>query len=52
MASFVVRQECGNNIAALREQPGEVDFAVAWAEGETMTLDEAVAYALGTDESS
>ena len=34
---------------ALREQLDEKTYAVAWAEGKTMTLEQAVAYALGDD---
>jgi non-specific serine/threonine protein kinase len=41
------RQEQERHIAALRELLGEADFAAAWALGASMTLDQAVAYALG-----
>lgn len=36
--------------AALRASLGEDAFAAAWAEGRAMTLDEAVAYALGEEQ--
>jgi non-specific serine/threonine protein kinase len=35
--------------AAAREQLDEATFEAAWAEGRAMTLEEAVAYALGED---
>ncbi len=34
------------DIAAVREQLGEAEFAAAWAEGRAMSKDEAIAYAL------
>jgi tetratricopeptide (TPR) repeat protein len=36
-------------MAAARSQYAETEYAAAWVEGERMTLDEAVAYALSTD---
>ena len=37
-------------MAAVREELGEAAFADAWAEGEAMSLDEALAYALEGEE--
>jgi predicted ATPase/DNA-binding SARP family transcriptional activator len=39
--------EHNRRVAALREFLGEADFAAAWVLGVSMTLDQAVAYALG-----
>ena len=44
-------KEVDLHIAALREQLDEADFNAAWALGESMTLDQAVAHALEADES-
>ncbi len=41
------QDEIDHHIAALREQLSTAHFAAAWASGETMTLEQAVAYALG-----
>ena len=35
--------------SSIREQLGEIDFNKAWAEGQTMSLEDAVASALGND---
>jgi non-specific serine/threonine protein kinase len=44
-------QECHNRYTATtRAQIGEVAFAVAWAEGRAMTLDQAIDYALARSE--
>jgi tetratricopeptide (TPR) repeat protein len=40
------RRESDRFVAAARAALGEQDFAAAWAAGEAMTLDQAVAYAL------
>jgi non-specific serine/threonine protein kinase len=40
------RERYDQNVAALREQLGRADFEAAWAMGESMTMDQAVAYAL------
>jgi hypothetical protein len=40
------RYECG--IEAVRAQFDEAGYASAWAEGQTMSLDEAIAYALSS----
>jgi predicted ATPase len=40
------RREYARNVAALRAQLSEADFAAAWGEGCGMTLDQAVVYAL------
>ena len=45
----VAGMECARNIAALRAHLDEATFAVAWAEGRTMTCEAAVAYALEVD---
>jgi hypothetical protein len=37
------------NVAIARTQLDEATFAAAWAEGRAMTLEQAVAYALGGD---
>jgi predicted ATPase/DNA-binding SARP family transcriptional activator/uncharacterized protein HemY len=42
------RKEYGRQIAALREALGEKGFVAAWAEGQAMMLEEAIAYALET----
>jgi hypothetical protein len=36
--------------AAARERLGDAAFAAAWAEGRAMTLEQAIAYALGEDD--
>jgi predicted ATPase/DNA-binding CsgD family transcriptional regulator len=41
-----------HDVACLRAQLGEQAFAAAWAEGEAMSLEEAVALALATTESA
>jgi len=41
------REEYDPHIAALRHALGDDAFAVAWAEGRAMTLEEAVQEALG-----
>ncbi len=41
------QEDADRHIAALREQLGAARFAAAWASGETMTLEQAAAYALG-----
>ena len=41
-----LRQEMGRNVAYLRTQPDEATFAIAWAEGRAMTLEQAVVYVL------
>ncbi len=47
-----VRDKHEHNLAALCEQLSDADFAAAWTEGGSMTLDQAVAYALNADRSS
>ena len=42
------QEDADRRIAALREELGTAHFAAAWAGGETMTLEQVVAYALGT----
>jgi predicted ATPase/class 3 adenylate cyclase len=42
-------EETEEAVAASREQLGEEPFAEAWAEGATMSLDDAIALALGRD---
>ncbi|MFQ6097711.1 MAG: hypothetical protein ACE5O2_08280 [Armatimonadota bacterium] len=41
------RDEYERSIAALRDALGEDAFTKAWAGGQAMTMDEAMAYALG-----
>ncbi len=41
------RADYDRNVATVRTQLGESAFAAAWAEGRAMTLEQAVAYALG-----
>ena len=43
------RLDFEQNIAAVREQLDEATFEAAWEEGRSMTLEAAVAYALGED---
>jgi hypothetical protein len=38
--------EYDRNLAAVRSQLDEATFAQAWAEGQAMTLEQAMAYAL------
>ncbi len=38
--------DAGPSIAAVREQLGEAAFSAAWAEGQAMTLEQAITYAL------
>ncbi len=45
----VERSEIDRDVAAVREQLDEATFEAAWAEGRAMSLEEAVAYALGED---
>ncbi len=45
----VDRAEYERNVAAVRAQMDEKAFAAAWAEGRAMTLEQATAYALGTE---
>ncbi len=40
------RVEFDRNVTAARAQLDEVAFAAAWAEGRTMNLEQAIAYAL------
>jgi len=40
------RPEFDRNVAMIRARLGEVAFASAWAEGQTMRLEQAVEYAL------
>jgi hypothetical protein len=42
------RAEHERSLAAVRAQLGEAEMARLWAEGEAMTLEQAVAYALGS----
>ena len=46
------RDECERTIAAAREALGEEAFEAAWAEGRAMTMEEAIAYALGQSEAA
>lgn len=41
--------ELSSDITALQTIMNQDDFAMAWTEGEAMTLEQAIAYALGTD---
>jgi hypothetical protein len=41
--------EYDRTVAAVRAQLDEATFAAAWAAGRTMTLDEAIAEAIGAD---
>jgi hypothetical protein len=44
------RLEYERNVAALRAQLGDADYAAAWEAGRTMTIEQAIAYALeGSD---
>src|SRR5262249_30426994 len=43
------RVEYERHVAATRAQLGEATFAVAWAEGRAMTLEQAIACALGEE---
>ncbi len=45
----VNRAEYERNVRAMRAQIDEKAFAAAWAEGRAMTLQQATAYALGTE---
>jgi hypothetical protein len=38
--------ECSRSIATVRAQLGDAAFAAAWAEGQALPLEQAVAYAL------
>jgi hypothetical protein len=40
------REEYGGTLRDLRAHLGEEKFAIAWAEGQAMTLEEAVEHAL------
>jgi non-specific serine/threonine protein kinase len=51
-ASSVDRDVHEAEVALLRASLGEEGFKAAWAEGEAMTLEQAVAYALGEADSS
>src|SRR5262249_14773395 len=44
-----VKSERDKRLAVARAALGDEAFAVAWAEGQAMTLEQAVAYALGDD---
>jgi tetratricopeptide (TPR) repeat protein len=44
----VNRIEWNRNVAIVRTQLDEMTFSAAWAEGQTMTLEQAVAYALNS----
>ena len=41
-----IYHEFDSNVAAVRAELGEAAFAAAWGEGQTMTFEQAVAYAL------
>jgi tetratricopeptide (TPR) repeat protein len=45
----VERDERAHNLASVRAALGEADFTAAWAEGQAMTEEQAVTYALDTD---
>lgn len=45
-----VQAETDVEITSLRQRLGEASFAAAWAQGESMSLDEAAAYALAEEE--
>jgi tetratricopeptide (TPR) repeat protein len=49
MTSFE-RAECDHELADLRAHMDEIDLANAWTEGRSMTMEEAIAYALETAE--
>ena len=49
LASRLERSERDNSLAVSRDALGEQAFAQVWAEGQAMTLEQAVAYALGED---
>jgi len=40
------REPHDRQVSSVREELGESEFAAAWEEGRTMTLDQSVAYAL------
>jgi hypothetical protein len=44
------RAEYDRTAALVRPQLDKPTFAIAWAEGRTMTLEQAIAYALGEAE--
>jgi hypothetical protein len=43
----VDKDDYERDVALARAQLGEEAFAAAWAEGQAMSLEEAIAYALG-----